>query len=100
MPGAFLPRTAVIENFIRRGEQKDFLSEARIRQAGTFVFLYLLLFALGATILSAHGISLSDALLEFASVIGTVGLSIGVTAPSTPPLVLCTESCGMHANPR
>jgi len=92
---AFLPRTAVSENFIWRGEQKDFLSEARIRQVGTFVFLYLLLFALGATILTAHGISLSDALFEFASAIGTVGLSIGVTTPSTPPLVLWTESCGM-----
>lgn len=92
---AFLPRTAVVENYIWRGEQKDFLGEARVRQVGAFIFLYLLIYAIGTAILTAHGISLGDALFEFASAIGTVGLSIGVTAPSSPPLVLWAETCGM-----
>ena len=92
---AFLPRTAVVENFIWRGEQKDFLSEARVRQLGAFVFVYLTTYFVGAGILTAHGISLSDSLFEFASAIGTVGLSVGVTAPTSPPLVLWAEICGM-----
>ena len=92
---AFLPRTAVVENFIWRGEQRDFLNETRIRQVATFVFLYLATYTAGTAVLAAHGYSLNESLFEFASAIGTVGLSIGVTAASSPPLVLWTESCGM-----
>jgi trk system potassium uptake protein TrkH len=45
--------------------------------------------------LAAHGYSLADALFEFASAQGTVGLSVGVTAAGAPPLVLWTETVGM-----
>ncbi len=92
---AFLPRTAVVESFVWQGERKDFLSEARIRKIATFVFFYLATFIAGAAVLAAHGYGLQKSLFEFASAIGTVGLSIGVTTASSPPLVLWTESCGM-----
>ncbi len=46
-------------------------------------------------ILLAHGYPLQDSLFEFASAIGTVGLSVGLTAADSPPLVLWTESIGM-----
>jgi len=92
---AFLPRTAVVESFVWRGEQQDFLNEARIRKVATFVFLYLATYTAGTAVLAAHGYSLKESLFELASAIGTVGLSVGVTAASSPPLVLWTEACGM-----
>lgn len=91
----FLPRTAVSENYIWQGEQKDFISEARIRQIGTFVFLYLATYVLGTLVIASTGIGLKESLFEFASALGTVGLSIGVTVPHVSPVVLWTETFGM-----
>ena len=34
-------------------------------------------------------------MFEFASALGTVGLSVGVTGPQTPAIILIIEMCGM-----
>ena len=91
----FLPRTAIPENYIWQGEQKDFISETRIRQIGTFLFLYLVTYFLGSLIIAATGVGIKDSLFEFASALGTVGLSIGVTSPQASPVILWTETFGM-----
>ena len=91
----FLPRTAVTQNFIWQAEQKDFITDSRLRQIGTYLFLYLAAFALGTLILAATGVGLKESLFEFASALGTVGLSIGVTTPNASPIILWTESAGM-----
>jgi len=91
----FLPRTAVTEDFVWQGESKDYIQDSRIRQAATFIFLYLATYVLGVTVLAAHGFSLRDSLFEFASALGTVGLSVGVTSADAPGLVLWTETVGM-----
>jgi len=90
-----LPRTAVVENYIWQGERKDFINHTRIQQAAIFVFLYIVLFITGSGILAAHGYELRDSLFEFASALGTVGLSVGITNASSPPIVLWTEILGM-----
>lgn len=91
----FLPRTAVVENYIWQGERKDFIGDKRIRQVGTFVFLYLATYILGSGVIAAHGYGLKESLFEFASALGTVGLSIGITSIDAPSLVLWTEILGM-----
>jgi len=91
----FLPRSAVIEHAVWEGERRVFIQDSRLRQIGAFVTLYLLTYLAGTLILVAHGYSLRDSLFEFASALGTVGLSIGVTLPGAPPAVLWTETLGM-----
>ncbi len=91
----FLPRTAITENYIWQGEQKDFISEARIRQIGTFVFLYLATYALGTLVIASTGIGIKESLFEFASALSTVGLSVGVTGPQASPVILWAEIFGM-----
>lgn len=91
----FLPRTTAVENYIWQGERKDFINDGRIRRVATFVFLYLAVFIVGSGILAAHGYGLRESLFEFASALGTVGLSVGVTTAYSPPLVLWTEILGM-----
>jgi len=91
----FLPASAVTENYIWQGEQKDFISQTRIRQIGTFIFLYLATYAIGSLIITSTGVSLEDSLFEFASALGTVGLSVGVTSPQASPVILWTEIFGM-----
>jgi trk system potassium uptake protein TrkH len=92
---ALLPSTAVVENHVWHSGEKDYINDARLRQTTAFATLYLLTLVAGTAILAAHGYSLRDSLFEFASAQGTVGLSIGVTAPDAPPLVLWAEIVGM-----
>lgn len=92
---AMLPASAVVENSTWHAGERDYISDARIRQTATFVFLYMLILAGGTAILAAHGFSLPEALFEFASAQGTVGLSLGITSPQSPVIVLWAETIGM-----
>jgi trk system potassium uptake protein TrkH len=67
----------------------DFISSA------SFMAAYLLLFFTGSFIFTLFGYSLSDSMFEFASSIGTVGLSVGITGFSAHPVILLTSICGM-----
>jgi trk system potassium uptake protein TrkH len=92
---ALLPRTAVMERPVWEGERRVFVDDARVRQVCVFVFLYLGTYVVGAVLLCAQGYALQDALFEFASAIGTVGLSVGVTSASMPDVALWAETCAM-----
>ena len=61
-----------------------------------FVGCYLLLFIAGTLALTqTAGCSLEKAMFEFASALGTVGLSIGLTGPTTNNATLIVEMIGM-----
>jgi len=90
-----LPKTVVMERPIWEGDRRVFVDDNRVRQIGVFVFIYLSTFFTGAMILCACGYSLRDSLFEFASAIGTVGLSVGVTSASMPTPALCAEMVAM-----
>jgi len=91
----FKPRTAIIENAVWQGEQKVFVSDSHIKNVAAFVFLYLATFFIGSGILMAYGYPIRDALFEYASSLGTVGLSVGVSSLSAPSGVLWAETVGM-----
>jgi trk system potassium uptake protein TrkH len=90
-----LPRTAVMENAVWEADRQVFVSDARVRQIGTFVFLYLATYAVGTAILTAYGFGLKESLFEYASAVGDVGLSCGVTTPSAPAGALWDMTVGM-----
>jgi trk system potassium uptake protein TrkH len=92
---ALLPPSAVVENWIWYGERQEYVRDSRVRQTALFFYLYLLTFFLGAGMLIAHGYGVKESLFEFASSLGTVGLSIGITSPEAPSLVLWTQIFGM-----
>jgi trk system potassium uptake protein TrkH len=85
-----IPRTAVAQLPIWEGNRRVFLDDARFRQVAMFVFLYMAAYGLGVMILCSYGYSLSDSLFEFASALGTVGLSVGVTSAQMPDGALWT----------
>lgn len=91
----FMPRTAVIEIPIWEANRRVFINDQRVRQVAIFVFLYLVTYLFGVMLLCACGYNLSDSLFEFASAIGTVGLSVGVTSPQMPAAVLWAEIFAM-----
>ncbi len=90
-----LPRSAVSEPDIWRGEQRHFISDRQLRQIAMFVFLYLVVFFASAGLIAAHGYPLQDSLFESASALSTVGISVGITAPDAPAGVLWVEIVAM-----
>jgi trk system potassium uptake protein len=90
-----MPRTAILERPIWQGNRRVFVDDVRVRQMAVFVFLYLVTYVLGVLLLCACGYNLGDSLFEFASALGTVGLSVGVTSAQMPHVALWTEIIAM-----
>jgi trk system potassium uptake protein TrkH len=92
---AILPQTAILERPIWEAERKAFMTDSRLGQVSVYVFLYCATFSVGTLILLSQGYSLHESLFEFASALGTVGLSIGVTSANTQDTVLWVQTAGM-----
>ncbi len=61
----------------------------------TFAFLYLILFFIGTLVFVAYGYPILDSMFEFASSLGTVGLSTSITGYAAPSGVLVMSIIGM-----
>ena len=92
---AFMPRHMVNEPALWYGEKRDLLNDRLVRQAALFFGMYLVVLLVGTGIMAAYGYPLKDSLFEFASTLGTVGLSVGITLPGMPPELLIMQSLGM-----
>ncbi len=92
---AVRPERAVLARTLWEGERLVTVDAVRVRQLSAFVFLYMAIFAMGSLVLCACGYKLQDAMFEFASSLGTVGTTIGVTAPNMPLVAMWTETVGM-----
>jgi trk system potassium uptake protein TrkH len=92
---SFLPSTATVECPLWEGESVVFMNDSMVRHVVVFVFLYLTTYVTGVILLCAYGFSLGDSLFEFASALGTVGLSVGVTSPDMPDIALWAETIAM-----
>ena len=95
MKRKFLPEHTVNEISINRPEGKVYIEPGIYSEAANYVFLYIVLLLAGTGILAAYGYSFQDSLFEYASALGTVGLSVGVTTPGMPPVALWSMSAGM-----
>jgi len=92
---SLMPRTAVLERPIWEGSHRVFVDDTRVRQIAVFIFLYMVTYGFGVILLCACGYKLGDALFEFASALGTVGLSVGVTSGQMPDAALWAETIAM-----
>lgn len=77
---SLMPKTAILERPLWEGNRRIFVDNERARQVAVFIFLYLSIYMLGVMLFCACGYSIGDSLFEFASALGTVGLSVGVTS--------------------
>lgn len=90
-----LPRNVVPNNYIRKGDEKVYIDDGYIKGVYNFTALYVIVFVLGVLIMLLNGYDLRSSVFEYASSIGTVGLSVGVTSPDAPPVVLWAQTIGM-----
>lgn len=78
----------------RMGE-KVIITEKEITDNYSFIGLYVIIFIVGSYIFSFYGYSLQESMFEFASSIGTVGLSVGITGINAHWGILITSIIGM-----
>lgn len=70
-------------------------SAEETRGATEFIVIYFCAFAIGCFLFVLDGASIQEAIFEFASCIGNVGVSIGWLTADTSPLALTFASLGM-----
>ncbi|MDD1773909.1 MAG: TrkH family potassium uptake protein [Methanobacterium sp.] len=62
------------------------LGDVEIREAGSYVFIYLLFIFISWLVFMQYGYGGIDSLFEVASAQGNVGLSMGITSPNMPAI--------------
>lgn len=91
----FRPEKTVNEDYVIKSNGKTYLTSKYMLEVCLFAIIYLTIFGFGSLILMFTGIPIDEALFEFASALGTVGLSIGVTGADSGSLILITQIIGM-----
>jgi trk system potassium uptake protein TrkH len=87
---------AISNPYFYRAQGKTYIDKSIVSDTVGFIFSYLIIFITGSLLITlSASCSLSDAMFEFASSLGTVGLSIGLTGPTTNSLTLIIEMIGM-----
>lgn len=81
--------------FINRLGTKTIVEKEEIIQNHSFLMVYILFLVVGTLIFTAYGYSILDSLFEFASALGTVGLSVGITGYHAAPGIMWTATLGM-----
>ncbi|MDD3085093.1 MAG: TrkH family potassium uptake protein [Candidatus ainarchaeum sp.] len=82
-------------HYVNKVGKKIAIDESELKYIHNYIGIYIIILLIGTFIISAFGYSLESSLFEFASALGTVGLSMGVTSYSANPVVLWTLSVGM-----
>ncbi|MGM0420904.1 MAG: TrkH family potassium uptake protein, partial [Bacillota bacterium] len=91
----FLPKRTVKQDYVWRGENKIYIKPSHLKEAFIYIFMYFVTFLIGTTFFIHAGYSIGDSMFEFASTLGTVGLSIGITGPELPQHIHWVQIAGM-----
>lgn len=90
------PSRSVSNPYFNRAQGKTYIDRTMESDTVGFIFCYIFIFIIGSLLITlTANCSLSDAMFEFASSLGTVGLSIGITGPTTNNATLIVEMLGM-----
>lgn len=90
------PSRKILYPYYIKAQGKTPIDHSLAADTTGFVVCYLGLFLIGALFITlTAGCSLTEGMFEFASALGTVGLSIGLTGPGTNAGTLIIEMLGM-----
>ncbi|MGM9940614.1 MAG: TrkH family potassium uptake protein [Bulleidia sp.] len=91
-----LPDRTVLLTGYHRGTEREILDSSQIEEASTYAGCYILIYIVGTILLTyTAGCPMIEGAFEFASSLGTVGLSIGITNAATSSACLLIEIAGM-----
>lgn len=91
----FMPERSVRQISVYRAEGKTPVSQTELAETHHFAVMYLTTFLLGSFLLTLGGASLEQAVFDFASALGTIGLSTGLTTADTSHYILMVQLVGM-----
>ncbi|MEL7648368.1 MAG: TrkH family potassium uptake protein [Sedimentibacter sp.] len=91
----FMPERMVNKPAVYRPDGKTFINPELYLESANYALTFTAFLLIGTCILTLSGYGLKESLFEFASAIGTVGLSVGVTGIHTPPTALWAMTFGM-----
>lgn len=91
----FQPRNLITENEIQTPSGRQLIHKEDMNEQYNYITLYILSLFAGAFILTTQGFSLSESLFEYASTLGTVGLSVDVVSLSMSGLSTWVMTIGM-----
>ncbi|MEF9962582.1 MAG: TrkH family potassium uptake protein [Erysipelotrichaceae bacterium] len=87
---------SVSKPYYYKAQGKTYIDQELIEDVFTFFFCYMVIYIVGSLLITVTAnCSLMDAMFDFASSLGTVGLSIGITNPTTNDATLLIEIFGM-----
>ena len=90
------PARGVTVSYYHKAQGKTPVDGQLTADTTGFVICYLGIYVIGTLLLTLTAdCTLSEAMFEFASALGTVGLSIGLTGPATETATLVVEMVGM-----
>ncbi len=82
-------------HFINKLGTKTVVDKDDIVHNQSFLMVYIIVLVIGTFIFTAHGNGIFESLFEFASALGTVGLSVGITGYHASNSILWTAILGM-----
>jgi trk system potassium uptake protein TrkH len=89
-------KNMIRKHFITRLGNKMIVDQQDVSQNYTFILVYVIALLFGTFIFASfNDRSLQDALFEYASALGTVGLSVGITGYNAHPVILWTSTLSM-----
>lgn len=91
----FMPARSVKNVAIYKPTGKSIIPTESLLQIHHFVIVYLITFLIGSLLLTFGGLSIEEAIFDFSSFLGTMGLSIGTTSRSSSNYVLIIQMIGM-----
>ncbi len=91
----FLPKQVIKDIVIHRGDGDLPMDDTSVLEVYQLFLMYLALLVFGTLVISSYGYPFIDSLFEFASALGTVGTSVGITSMHAPSGVLLIEMIGM-----
>lgn len=92
----FQPARSVQSSFYYKAQGRTIIDMTLVSDTLGFVGCYMVLYVVGGLLMTiTANCTLTEAMFEFASALGTVGLSIGITGPWTNNATLLVEMVGM-----
>ena len=89
-------KNIIKKHFVNKLGNKVVVDQKDIADNYSFILVYLIALMTGTLIFSlVSKYPIDQSLFEFASVLGTVGLSVGITGYSASPIILWTSTIGM-----
>jgi len=92
---SLIHKKTIRTHFVDKLGTKTIIEKEEINQNYAFIIIYIVTLFIGIIIFTLYGNGLIESIFEFTSILGTIGLSVGLIQYSSPTVILWTAIIGM-----